>query len=70
MYLKLIFTATCILKVVVGKKFAPGRGWRDTYIANGSIASVGNYQIVDILLSTFKSDDQTIFQLDGLSLFP
>ena len=43
MYLKLIFTATCILNVVIGKKFAPGRGWRDTYIANGSIASVGNY---------------------------
>ena len=69
MYLKLIIIATYVLNVI-GNKFHLGRGWREIYVANGTIASVGNYQIVDILLSTSMSDDQTIFQLDGLSLFP
>ena len=69
MYLKLIFTATYVLNVI-GNKFHLGRGWREIYVANGTIASVGNYQIVDILLSTSMSDVQTIFQVDGLSLFP
>ena len=59
MYLKLIFTATYVLNVI-GNKFNPGRGWREIYVANGTIASVGNYQIVDILLSTFNSDDKNI----------
>ena len=71
MYLKLIIIATSILNVVIGNKYPPQpKGLRKTYIAGGIIASVGNYQIVDILLSTSMSDDQTIFQLDGLSLFP
>ena len=69
MYLKLILISTYVLNVI-GNKFHLGRGWREIYVANGTIASVGNYQIVDILLSTSMSDVQTIFQVDGLSLFP
>ena len=47
MYLKLILISTYVLNVI-GNKFHLGRGWREIYVANGTIASVGNYQIVDI----------------------
>ena len=47
MYLKLIITVACILNVI-GNKSSPGNELQVAFVANGFIANVGNYQIVEI----------------------
>ena len=49
MYLKLVITAAYILNVI-GNTSYPGNGLQEAFVANGFIANVGNYQILDILL--------------------
>ena len=49
MYLKLIITAAYILNVIGNKSF-PDNVLQEAFVAEGFIANVGNYQIVDIRL--------------------
>ena len=49
MYLKLVITAAYILNVI-GNTSYPGNGLQEAFVANGFIANVGNYQILDLLL--------------------